>query len=191
MCDSDDQWKELIEGIRNGDELACQRFWDEYGPMIEKVAERNISSGVRRRVGSESIMLSACRTFFRRAQKGEFDLPDAESLLGLLCAITVNKVRMKVRYHRRKIRNVDAEEHPQRMPDVPQSEWTQEDEMEFEDQFQNLVAGFDEKERRVVELRLQEHTNDEIAQQLNCSERTVRRMMKRIQARLETMLERE
>ena len=38
-------------------------------------------------------------------------------------------------------------------------------------------------ERQIVELKLQDYTNTEVAEQVGCSERTVRRILKRIQAR--------
>ena len=54
----------------------------------------------------------------------------------------------------------------------------------FADSFEHLLASLTEEERRVVELRLEDHTQDEIARELACSERTVRRMLMRIEARL-------
>jgi RNA polymerase sigma factor (sigma-70 family) len=56
--------------------------------------------------------------------------------------------------------------------------------VEFADQFQKVMDSFDEEERQVVDLKLQEYTNEEIAERLNSSERTVRRVLKRIQSRL-------
>ena len=180
MTDADEAWRALLAGVRVGDDRACQDFWDQYGPLIEKVAERHLAAGVRRRVGPESVMLSACRTFFRRAQGGEFDLPDAESLWRLLCAITVNKVRLKTRFHLRKKRGLQSEEHPDQPPDVPANSPAPEEELEFNDELEKLIAEFNEEERRVLDLKLQQFTNDEIAEKLGCSERTVRRMMKRL-----------
>ena len=34
-----------------------------------------------------------------------------------------------------------------------------------------LLAGMDEEERRLVELKLEQHTNLQMAEKLNCSER--------------------
>ena len=39
-------------------------------------------------------------------------------------------------------------------------------------------------EQQIVLLKLQRHTNEEIADQLACSERTVRRLLQRVQTRL-------
>ena len=47
------------------------------------------------------------------------------------------------------------------------------------------MASLDEEERRFVDLKLQQCTNLEVAARLGCSERTVRRILKRVQSRLE------
>ena len=157
--------------------------------MIERVAKRQLSSGMMRRVGPESVMLSACRTFFRRAQAGEFDLPDTEALWRLLCAITVNKVRMKARYHNQQKRGLNAEVHPEIMPDVAGQTADPAADLEFEEELQSLLGQFEGEEQQVLELKLEQLSNAEIAEQMKCSERTVRRMMNRIQTRLDAMFE--
>ena len=47
------------------------------------------------------------------------------------------------------------------------------------------MESLDEEERRIVELKLLERSNAEIAEQLGCSERTVRRLLARLRERLE------
>jgi DNA-binding CsgD family transcriptional regulator len=42
--------------------------------------------------------------------------------------------------------------------------------------------GLTEEERRIVDLKLQQYTHEEIAQRLGRSERTVRRLLKHIEA---------
>ena len=53
----------------------------------------------------------------------------------------------------------------------------------FADFYQQVLALLDEEERQVVELKFQEHTNEEVAERLHLSERTVRRIFKRVQER--------
>ena len=52
-----------------------------------------------------------------------------------------------------------------------------------------MLAGLDDEERQVVDQKLQELTNDEVAQRLGSSERTVRRILKRVQSRLTRALD--
>ena len=43
------------------------------------------------------------------------------------------------------------------------------------DELARILSALDPEEQQMVDLKLQEHTNSEIAQQTGCSERTVRR----------------
>jgi RNA polymerase sigma factor (sigma-70 family) len=108
-----------------------------------------------------------------------------------LCAITLAKIREQARFHLRRKRGLDQEVQPVSGDasgrlgyDPVDPNPSPAEAAEFADQFQQLLAGMDEEERQVVDLKLQEHTNDEVAQRLGCSERTVRRILKRVQARL-------
>ena len=60
---------------------------------------------------------------------------------------------------------------------------------ELDDELQRLLSGLDPEEQQVVDLKLQEHTNEEIAEKVGCSERTIRRVLARVQSRLRGMLE--
>ncbi len=136
---------------------------------------------------------SACRTFLRRAQAGEYQLAESESLWRLLCAITLTKVHEQIRFHRRRKRALDREVpltsalpegHTGRFDPVdPQP--TPAEAAEFKEQFERLMTSFEEEERHLVDLKLQQCTNLEVAARLGCSERTARRLLKRVQARLE------
>src|SRR5262249_34389478 len=146
----------------------------------------------------EDVAQSACRTFLRRARGGEFQLADSEGLWRLLCAITLSKIREQTRFHLRQKRGIDREVQPAPaagdsssidfQPAAPGP--TPAEAAEFADQFQRVLAGLDDEERQLVDLKLQECTNDEIAERLGCSERTVRRLLKRVQAHLARSFER-
>ena len=185
-------WDRMIDGLRHGTRTVVREFCDRYGKSLERLADKNLAAGVKRRVGPEDVVQSACRTFLRRAQIGEFELADAEGLWGLLCAITLTKVREQTRFHLRQKRGMDREVHAAdldghdaaRLFDLADTEPTPAEAAEFTDQFTQLVAGLDDEERQLVDLKLQQCTNEEIARQMGCSERTVRRILKRVQASL-------
>jgi len=52
------------------------------------------------------------RSFFRHTEEGRFQFEDSEKLWSLICAITLTKVREKVRNHRRDKRDVYRETDP-------------------------------------------------------------------------------
>ncbi len=59
----------------------------------------------------------------------------------------------------------------------------------FADQFRLLIESLGEEEKQLVALKLDDMTNDQIADKLGCSERTVRRLLKQVQARLKRVFE--
>jgi RNA polymerase sigma factor (sigma-70 family) len=189
MADGDD-WDRLIAGLRAGDPDAARTFWERYGGPLYRVAARHLPGRVRRRVGPEDVAQSACRTFLRRAEGGEFRLADSAALWQLLCAITLTKVREQTRFHHRRKRGLDREADPDPAAsgvlgfDAPAREPTPAEAAEFADQFERVLASLGEEERAVIDLKLQELTNDEVAARLGCSGRTVRRVLQRIEGAL-------
>ncbi len=197
MDEDQQQWHVWVQRLADGDEQAASEFWEQYGSRLQKLAEKQLATRIQRRIGPEDIAQSACRTFLRRAQQGEFQFDDSQSMWRLLCAITITKVRWHVRFHRRKKRNVDEEVHfdaqasqsDSPVRHLPVDEPTPEEAVEFADQFEQLLSGMDEKEQLVLQLKLEQRTNDEVAEQMSCSERTVRRILKQVKTRLRDMLD--
>ncbi len=197
MAEQEQRWQRLIQGLRAGDRQVVQEFCDQYGALLHQLADKHLGEGLRRQVDPEDVVQSVCRTFLRRARDGEFQLEDSESLWRLLCAITLTKVREQTRFHLCQKRGLDQERPLSPLsgddsgcgfaPVAPGP--SPAEAVAFADQFQQVLAGFEEEERRLTELKLQEFTNDEVAERLGCSERTVRRILKRVQARLARALE--
>lgn len=190
-------WDSLIAGLRSGDEQAYEAFWNEFGDLLQSVAEKQLSQRLQRRVGSDDIVQSACRTFFRRVSVGQFDLPDSEALWRLLCSITLNKARRASRDHLRKKRGMDRELHMNAVVNDSEREHELENRGEqpidvasVADEMSALLSGLSEQHCQVLDLKLQQFTNDEIAGKLQCSERSVRRIIAQLKERW-TKMERE
>ena len=187
----------MIAGLRTGDGRAMQDFWDQYGAMLERLADRNLAPGLRRRLGPEDVVQSVCRTFLRRAKEGQFQLDTGGELWRLLCAITLTKVREKTRHHMRQKRglqnevalNASDESGRDASPASPQPGPVAE--AEFADLMQAALAVLSEEERQMLELRIQGFRHEEIAEQLRCSVRTVGRILTRVQTQLERLLREE
>ncbi len=194
---SNEQWDQMINGLRDGDQEACSDFWNKYGPMLQGVAQKQLSDRLQRRVGSDDVVQSACRTFFRRVSSGQFELPDADALWRLMCAITLTKARRAARDHSRLKRGMAKEQYLDSSPtdsvgkrvELPGNEQTPLDAAEFSDQMDKLLSNLSPQECVVLDMKLQNHTNDEIASHMNCSERTVRRLHNQIRARWSTLFD--
>lgn len=187
MCGPDDDWEALIAGVRAGDPAALARFYREYGPALERLAARAIEPGMRRRFGPESIAQSVCRTFVMRARDATWELADGDSLWRLLCVIALTKVRERSRFHLRHRRGVQREEHGEAADDAVRASAAAaprpDDDAALREQFQALLDSLDDEERRLLELRLEARSQKEIADAMGISERTVRRILGRVEDR--------
>jgi len=192
----DERWQGWLVGFKSNDSRIIQEFWEQYGPMLHRVAEAHLADRLRQRVGAEDVVQSVCRTFFRRVQGGQLTLTDSETLWRLLCAITLTKVREQARYHSRQKRGMMQEVHAMPHPDDSNAAFdlaargpSPHEAAAFADQFEQILGVLDEEERQIVDLKLQECTHDEVADRLGISERTVRRLFKRIQTKLARVIE--
>lgn len=189
MSGDDSHWQRLIDGLRNGDETIAGEFYAHYRPLLERLAGTHLQSSLLRRVGPDEVAHSACRTFLRRIHGGEFELGGRDKLWNLLCAITLAKARKKARFHLAEKREVGREQ-PQpattghgTLP-LAAAAPTPAEAAEFADQFEHVLGSMDEEERKIVLLKLEQKTNEEIAAACQCAERTVRRLLKRVEARV-------
>jgi RNA polymerase sigma factor (sigma-70 family) len=189
-------WNDLILGLRNGDQDACTQFWNQFGEQLQGIAQTRISDRLQRRIGSDDIVQSACRTFFRRISAGQFDVPDADALWRLMCAIVLTKVKRAARDHGRQKRGMNAEQYIDASSDQSQGGFQLEadattplDAAMFSDQMDNLLANLSSIECQILDMKLQNHTSEEIAEAINCSERTVRRLTAQIRKRWTVMFD--
>ena len=196
MEENDEQWRKMVADLRQGKSQVVGDFWRQYGPLMHRLAEAHLSPKLKRRVGAEDVVQSVCRTFFRRARGGEFTLSDSHALWRLLCAITLTKVRQQARHHGRAKRGM-GREVPMQSSGDEDSELsrfgqaagpTPEQEAIFSEQFQQLIEHLDDEQRQLVLLKLDDLTNDQVAARLGCSERTVRRLLKEVQEKLDGLL---
>lgn len=198
MTEQNQEWDRLVNGLRSGDETVIAEFYNAHGRTLRAIAESKLASGMRRRVSPSDVVQSVFRTFFRRAEEGRFEFEDSEKLWSLMCAITLTKVREQVRYHERKQRDYRRETHPDDSTaqgagfDISmETELSPEAAVVFADLFHQLTESLEKEEQQVVQLKLDDRTNDEIAEALEISERTVRRILKRLESRFKRMLDNE
>lgn len=174
--------------LQDGDSLAAQRLWERYYPTLVRLARYKLQ-GVRRGVGDEEdIALSVLDSLFRSAQLGRFpDLADRHDLWQLLLQITACKVidfkRHELRQRRggghvvneTDLQQADLESKPwQVVGDEPTPELA----AMMVEQLQRLMANLaDSSLQAIARAKLEGYTNQEIAQQLDCSIRTVERRL--------------
>lgn len=179
-----------LGNLAAGEPDAVNEFWQRYGESLQRVAERQIASWLRQRVDPEDVVQSACRTFFRRAGEGNFSLESKDDLWRLMLTITLNKVRMQARFHTRNRRSVSRERALPEAQSLQPSEWDDAiEKIDLKDLLEAAFSEHDDERKRVLQLWLDGHTQKEIASDVGCSERTVRRIQDRIRNDLSSYLE--
>lgn len=190
--ETDAQWQAFILGLAEGQPRAFDEFWSRYGQRLHQVARQQFPAGLQRRLAPEDIVQSTCRSFFSRIVDGRLAVSDGDSLWGLLCAITLNKTRMKQRFHLAQRRTMNRESNVEhsaddRKPTIyePASDAElPEESLIFAEQLEQVMELLEPLERELLQLKLENYTHEEIAQKVHRSDRTIRRMVLRIQEKL-------
>lgn len=186
-----------IRELVSGNEEVVGEFWREYAPSLERLASSRMAPALQRRLGADDVVQSVCRTFLRRARAGEFQLDKSDDLWRLLCAITLTKVRQHARFHLRKRRGMNREvalgadgdsQAPGLADLAPARQPTPAEAVAFADQMQHLLAALDDEERQLVQCKLDGLDSQAIAKKMDCSERTVRRLLAKVRERWEREL---
>ena len=184
MDDLSDDW---LRRLANGDPVAAAEFFQRYGEAMHRLADRNMGPRLRQRLDPEDIVQSACRSFFRGMEGGQFAFEEETDLWRLLCAITLNKTRNQSRFHGRQRRDTSRQEVLNEQ--VTGSTGEQDDPamiVAWQDSVEEYLAGLTDEQQQVIGMLLEGHTQVEIAKQMGCAERTVRRIISAIRERLKS-----
>lgn len=188
---SDDTFPHLLARVRHGDDEAAAVIFRKFVDRLAAHANRHLSPAVRRRTDAEDVVQSVYRTFFRRVRQGEFQLDHWGSLWGLLARITFRKCA-----HAGRGKNQPREAQLAPASDSADSALNWEalarepspaETAAFNDLLDSLLAPLRDTHREIVKRTLEGYTQEEIGQQLGCSERTVRRVISQAQIDLETL----
>ena len=190
-----DESIELLDRVRQGDEQAATDLFDRYVERLIGLAQRRLSGKLRRRIDAEDVVQSVYRSFFSNAQDGRYALHQSGDLWRLLAAVTINKVRNQARHGKAAKRSVEAEQSAiggdSMMGISPEAVCRDPSPAELGALLEEIEAEMSDLsrlKREIVELRLQGRSNEEIAQQACCTERTVQRTLRQLKERLEQKL---
>ncbi len=181
----------LISRVRAGDEAAADAVFVKYAEQLARLAEQNLSQRVARRVDGADVVQSVFRTFFVRAERGEFHISSSAELWKLLVQITLNKARQQGRRNSAGLRDVRRETNESGvLPVIPDDQPSPEEALILNEVIEQALGKLPESQRpayqKLIELKLADYSNDEIANQLGIVRRTVERMLSRLKGVFET-----
>ena len=181
---------QLLDRWRNGDQEAATQLFQLYSSKLTRVAERQMSQQLSRRVAGEDIVQSAFRSFFRRGARGDFVIDNSAGLWQLLVKITVLKVYGQARRHSAPKRDMRGELS---LDDLDGAVLAQEPRPEeavvLLDLMSAVVADLPESYGEILALRLAGHNRSEIANEVGVTRQTVYRALDLIQDRCRDVLE--
>lgn len=176
---------QLLTRCAAGDSVAEAALFERYVVRLTLLARARLSRRLAVRVDPEDIVLSAYRSFFLAAREQRFELRYSGDLWRLLVKITLRKVADQAERHTAQRRDMSRDEAGEAnwraviARDPSAAEVAQAIEL-----LEQLLAALPPLGVRVVQLRLQGYRQDEIAAELHCAERTVRRWLERAGQRL-------
>ena len=170
--------------LRAGDAAAVRPLFDRYFRRLVGLARQRLRDAPRRAADEEDVALSAFDSFCRNAEHGRFpDLADRDSLWRLLAAFTLRKAAHHLRDAGRLKRGGGAaaddrsgvlEEALGREPDPGLAAGLAEE-------CDRLLAALDDPELKTVALlRMDGHSVEEVAEQVGCAPRSVKRKLQLI-----------
>jgi RNA polymerase sigma factor (sigma-70 family) len=191
--DRDERFEELMARLRAGDDAAATAVFRQYVHRLIELAGRQFEAWMRDRVDIEDVVQSACKSFFLRNGRGEFELADWEELWSLLARITLRKCANRREYLHaarrdpaREVRWLEGRDFESWLPATGP---TPVEAAILNETVEQLFQAMEPEDRPMVEQIIMGCTAEEIAAQIDCSERTVRRVRQRAKHCLQRLIE--
>jgi DNA-directed RNA polymerase specialized sigma24 family protein len=183
-----------LDQLKAGDRAAAAKLWERYFDRLVRLARGRLPGPARRVMDEEDVALSAFDSFCRGGARGQFaQLRDRDDLWQLLVLITLRKAHDALAHQRRQKRGggrvldeaalpgLRAEDGGAAAPGLegfrarePSPDFA----AQVGEQFEHLLERLgDDTLRRLVLLRMEGYTEDEIAARLGTAGRTVRRKL--------------
>ncbi len=183
----------LLNQLKNGDQDAATKIYECYASQLIAKARGRLDMNVQRKVDAEDIIQSVYRSFFHRFDEGQYELENWESLWGLLITITHRKCGRKLDYFHADKRDVGRERNPNINTEDSVKQWeaiarepTPEEAATLTETMEEMLELFNPRQRKILSLCLQGYTQQEVGEQIGCSERTVRRVLNTARQELES-----
>ena len=168
---------------------AATRLFHRYLRRLCRLAQTRIGSRLSRRIDPEDVVMSAYRSFFLNARAGRFWIQESGDLWALLAKITLRKLYRSAAHHSAEMRSVNREADNETSGNL--HEWViseqpaAEDAVALADEVEQTLRSLPIPHRRIVEMRLQGELMQDIATELEMSERTVRRVLADLESQLQ------
>lgn len=183
----------LVRRLRDGEGDAASDLYLRYADRLHRLARKQTSAELARRVEPEEIVQSVFRTFFRRVSTGVYSVPEGKELWGLFLVIALNKIRHAAVYHRaarRDIRRTTSADELAASAYILQDHVADSTALTvLQLVIDDITSKLAEVKREMIRLRIEGHEIEEIAQQTGRSSRSVERTLQEFRQALAAKLQ--
>lgn len=179
--------RSLLRRFRTGSEDAASELYGRYAERLDFLASRGIGRDLRSLVGSEDVVQSIFRTFFRRAAAGDYAVPEGSELWNLLVTISLNKIRAVGQHYRRQKRDVSRTVHA----DTDISRQADGDNVACQVLrmvIEELIESLPGSHQRIIKLHIEGWDVAGIASDTQRSRRTVERVLQQFRGQLRELI---
>ena len=186
MAESLQTFQDLMERVRLGSPESSQQLLDRYGHHILRVVRRSLHPKLRTKFDSLDFVQDVWASFFTGPQVDmRFDSPEA--LAAFLAKVARNKVveafrqRMQgQKYNVNRENSLDGSAAFQ-VEKLVGADPTGSQLAVANEAYDRLTRGQPDHYRRILELLQQGHTHQEIAEALGLNEKTIRRLIRKLE----------
>jgi RNA polymerase sigma-70 factor (ECF subfamily) len=184
MAVSPDEFRELMERVREGSEDAARELLNRYGEHILRVVRRKLHRELRSKFDSVDFVQAVWASFFADIpHRGNFDQPQA--LIAFLVTLAQNKVVEAVRQRMKTQKYNINRERPLEAAAAGGGKVASRDPTPSQvaianDEWRRLLAELPDRYHRMLVLLREGHTQKDIARELGVNEKTVRRVLDKL-----------
>lgn len=183
-------FQDLMEQVAAGSEAAVENLISQYGSQLCRAVRRRLNSKLRPKYNTSDFVQAVWASFFcGRDQWDRFQ--HSGDFVAFLTKMARNKVLDECRQRLQTQKRDVAREQPmfseasEEIP-LPGREPAPSQIAIRNEQWQRLLEGLPSQYRQILELRVAGETQEEIARVLGVSDRTVRRVLSKLQIQVES-----
>lgn len=177
---NDTDFTALMSQVRHGSQFAAWQLLEIYGNHVLKVVRRRLNNQLRSKFDSQDFAQAVWNSFFRDRER-LVSMESPEQFIKYLQAIASNKVIDETRKrHTARYSIAREEELAEGRDSAPRPSEI----AVARETWERMMSDQSAEHQRIVELRFQGHTFEEIAAQLSINERTARRVIARLLEKL-------
>jgi RNA polymerase sigma factor (sigma-70 family) len=173
--------RSLLRRFRERQPDAPTVLYKRYAKRLRAVVARQSSRALAARLDPDDVVQSVFCDFFQGAAEGRFDVPEGEHVWKLLLVMTMNKIRGVGDFHRAGCRDIRRTAGGDTLDQALALECGHDESTlaTLRMVIDEVLETLPERDRSMIEMRVEGYAVGEIAQRIHSSKRTVERVLQK------------